>query len=167
MLCYVAHTHLLGRWLSVNPKDQDRRWKTKICLYKTAGEQTHRTLQENWRWIWSWICLFYKKSYRDLRKVLQHLPQLANNSLKCFQSVTILVSLLFSPSVFTRRTLAQSRGKCFEVVIRYFPLKLLARLILHISGLLSRKLNSKSFLVRSKSHSLRSLYFSVYLSQPV
>lgn len=45
----------------------------------------------------------------------------------------------------------QPRGKYFEAVIRYFSLKQLAQLILHISGLASKKLNSKSFLVKSKS----------------
>lgn len=38
-------------------------------------------------------------------------------------------------------------------MIRYFSLKQLAQLILHIPGLPSRKLNSKSFLVGSKSQS--------------
>lgn len=84
MLCYTAHTQSLGEWLSVNPKDQNRRCKIKYVYinkleirhtghYKKTGFHLAETdLKLN---------LFaLQKSYRDLREVLQYLPRLANKS---------------------------------------------------------------------------------------
>lgn len=40
MLCYMAHTHSLGKWLSVNLKDQNRRCKKSVYISKLEIRHT-------------------------------------------------------------------------------------------------------------------------------